>query len=193
MSNGSTHIYTHKDCNQTHTVVFLQGKLVLINLAGGTRHVFPFTSWSVPWVAQWKPSILVCLQFVSLNFLLICIIQRWPAGLVQEVLSEDCCGIFYSDIDHAFRSLKKTKGIAQLDHRASKNEGFVYLKVYRETFTISYLISMIHEMAKQWGGVQAFHCMTNGCKCFSLILLLSELRILQLITPLTFFSFKRSL
>lgn len=114
----------------------------------------------------------------------------WPcAGSVEWRL------LWYFLLRHrsCFPFLKKTKGIAQLDHRASKNEGFVYLKVYRETFTISYLISMIHEMAKQWGGVQAFHCMTNGCKCFSLILLLSELRILQLITPLTFFSFKRSL
>lgn len=31
-----------------HTLVFLQRKLVLINLAGGSRHVFPFTSWPVP-------------------------------------------------------------------------------------------------------------------------------------------------
>lgn len=57
-------------CNQTHiyTPPPLQIKLVLINLAGGTQHVFPFTSWPAPRAAQWKPSILVCLQFVCLNF-----------------------------------------------------------------------------------------------------------------------------
>lgn len=74
------HEHTHRDVTHTHArtlafFFFLQAKLVLINLAWGTRHVFPFTSWPVPRVAQWKPSILVCLQFVCLNFLLICIIH----------------------------------------------------------------------------------------------------------------------
>lgn len=36
--------HTHK---RTGTRTHTEG-LVLINLAGGTRHVFPFTSWSVP-------------------------------------------------------------------------------------------------------------------------------------------------
>lgn len=120
MSNRFTHIYTHTHkkalgCNQTHTYThthtsFCKGKLVLINLAGGARHVFPFTSWPVPWVAQWKPSILVCLQFVCLNFLLICIIHWCPVGPLQEVLSEDGCGIFfYPDIiHHAFFFLLHT-------------------------------------------------------------------------------------
>lgn len=96
----------------THTGV-LQGKLVLINLARGTRHVFPFTSWHVPREAQWKPSILVCLQFVCLNFLLICIFHWWPVGLVQEVLSEYYYGISYSDIIHHAFLYKKS--ITQLD------------------------------------------------------------------------------
>lgn len=93
---SNTHIYTH---------ISLQTKLVLINLARGTQHVFPFTSCPDPRVAQWKPSILVCLQFVSLNFLPICIIQRWPAGLTQEAASEDSCDLFHSDVTrHAFSS-----------------------------------------------------------------------------------------
>lgn len=56
--------------SNTHIHIFfpLQIRLVLINLAGGTRHVFPFTSCPAPQAAQWKPSILVCLQFVCLNF-----------------------------------------------------------------------------------------------------------------------------
>lgn len=131
-----TYIHTHKDSTglqsntHTHTLVFLQGKLVLINLARGTRHVFPFTSWPVPWVAQWKPSILVCLQFVCLNFLLICIFHWWPVGLVQEVLSEYCRGIFYSDIIH--HAFPYEKSITQLDPfplpHAFKKESFLYFK-----------------------------------------------------------------
>lgn len=101
-----SHIHTHEKHwaaithTHTYTLAFLQGKLVLINLAGRTRHVFPFTSWPVPWVAQWKPSILVCLQFVCLNFLLICIIHWWPVGLVQEVMSEDCRGIYFTQTSY---------------------------------------------------------------------------------------------
>ncbi len=114
MRNGFTHVHTEKapGCNQTHTHthaytctrLFCRGKLVLINLAGGTRHVFPPTSWPVPRAPQWKPSILVCLQFVCLNFLLICIIHWWPVGLVQEVLSEDCRGIFFTQTSYIMLS-----------------------------------------------------------------------------------------
>lgn len=111
---SNTHARTH-----TCILVFLQRKLVLINLAGGTRHVFPFTSWPVPWVAQSKPSILVCLQFVCLNFLLICIIHWWPVGLAQEVLSEDCRGIYFTQTSYiifSFSFSKKKKCISMLDH-----------------------------------------------------------------------------
>lgn len=62
--------HTHEMQSNTHIHIFfpLQIRLVLINLAGGTQHVFPFTSCPAPRAAQWKPSILVCLQFVCLNF-----------------------------------------------------------------------------------------------------------------------------
>lgn len=46
---------THGRRNQTHVhtlLFFLQMKLVLINLAGGTRHVFPFTSCLAPRVER---------------------------------------------------------------------------------------------------------------------------------------------
>lgn len=94
---SNTLAYTH-----TYTHIFVQGKLVLINLAGRTWHVFPFTSWPVPRAAQWKPSILVCLQFVYLNLLLIWIIHWWPVGLKQEVLSDGHCGIVFNIIYHVF-------------------------------------------------------------------------------------------
>lgn len=63
------HTHTWDAIKHTYTHFFpLQIRLVLINLAGGTQHVFPFTSCPAPRAAQWKPSILVCLQFVCLNF-----------------------------------------------------------------------------------------------------------------------------
>lgn len=108
------HTYVHKhmqrDITHTHThwPFFSQTKLVLINLAGGTRHVFPFTSWPAPRVAQWKPSILVCLQFVCLNFLLICIIHWWPVGLAQEVVSEDCRVIYFTQASYIMSSFSYT-------------------------------------------------------------------------------------
>lgn len=42
-THRNTHINAHAGL-----FFFSQTKLVLINLAGGTRHVFPFTSWPVP-------------------------------------------------------------------------------------------------------------------------------------------------
>lgn len=62
--------HTHEMQSNPHIHIFfpLQIRLVLINLAGGTQHVFPFTSCPAPPAAQWKPSILVCLQFVCFNF-----------------------------------------------------------------------------------------------------------------------------
>lgn len=64
-----SHTHTWDAIKHTYTHFFPQQiRLVLINLAGGTQHVFPFTSCPAPRAARWKPSILVCLQFVCLNF-----------------------------------------------------------------------------------------------------------------------------
>lgn len=135
---SNTHARTH-----TCILVFLQRKLVLINLAGGTRHVFPFTSWPVPWVAQSKPSILVCLQFVCLNFLLICIIHWWPVGLAQEVLSEDCRGIYFTQTSYiifsfSFSKKKKMHLCVGPPPSASafKNERFWCFEVFLHRFSL---------------------------------------------------------
>lgn len=42
------HRNTHRNAHAGLFFPFSQTKLVLINLAGGTRHVFPFTSWPPP-------------------------------------------------------------------------------------------------------------------------------------------------
>lgn len=207
-----SHIHTHTHtryalrCNQTHAHAYtLQAKLVLINLAGGTRHVFPFTSWPVPWVAQWKPSILVCLQFVCLNFLLICIIHWWPVGLAQEEVSEHCCAIFFhSDIVHHafvfFHEMKKR--VTQLDHSlltfALRRESFWRFIV---VLSLKIAAEQCFERSSRRRGLSARAvktvrrctsvCDSSGQMFFSLIHLLSELRTLQLITPLTIFYFSQ--
>ena len=143
-----------------HTYTVLQGKLVLINLAGGTRHVFPVASWPVPWVAQWKPSILVCLQFVCLNFVLICIIHWWPLGLVQEVPSEDCRGIYFTRTSYIMLSFSLTKRncVSQSARlplpSALKNKSFCCLEV------VQFFIS--------------FYCFANDCVPSSILIRAAE-------------------
>lgn len=134
-------VQTHT-CIHTYTV--LQGKLVLINLAGGTRHVFPDTSWphSLSGSMEAINSSLsaVCLFEFCAN-LYYSLMASWPrAGSAEWRLSGY---LFHSDIiHHAFffsdkKKLRISVGPPSADFCLWRIKVFVVLKLYKNCFVIS--------------------------------------------------------